>query len=198
MTDVELEIEARIAKRLKEAAESLLVAEENRKHINRERAKMREEAYEFEMEKQTKMTIEQNTESEETEERLSYIVVREYEVSCGYEGYGEINVPEKDVLQLTAFEAEAMTDFLRTTNGSARTLVMIVPPKKFDLAKITADYTAKLNRIEEARLAREKKYTEAEKKKAEAKKLKQLARIKKELAALGVDSEKSLFSQSQT
>lgn len=150
------------------------------------------------MEKQAKMTTEQNTESEETEERFSYIVVREYEVSCGYEGYGEINVPEKDVLQLTAFEAEAMTDYLRTTNNGKRKLVMIVPPEKFDLAKITADYTTKLNKIEEARLAREKKYAAAEKKKAEAKKLKQLARIKKELAALGVDSEKSLFNQSSS
>lgn len=193
MTDAEIDaVEARIAKRLKEAAESLLVAEENRKHINREMAKMREEAYEFEMEKQAKMTTQQN--------KHEYFIVAKHRYWTEDAGYYDAEIVDKHeldfkkIIKLTREDANLLSRKLERI-GDDYVLLQIADPEELNFTKLIeeerkwqTEAAEKQKAVEDARRLYEiekAKKTEAAKlakaEKAKENKLKQLEKLKKEL-----------------
>lgn len=123
---------------------------------------------------------EENAGSEEVKERISYIVVQEYTAAWDQEGFGQVNVAQEEILRLTYHEATAVIDWIRSGNKKLR-LVPIVPPERIDVAKITAEYDAKIQKQAE-RLARSaEQYKKLADAKTIARKQKQFAKLKKEL-----------------
>jgi hypothetical protein len=123
---------------------------------------------------------EQSTESEEIEERISYIVVQEYDATWNREGHGQVDVAQEEVLRLTHHETCAVMHWIKSNNKKLR-LISIVPPERINVAKITADYDARIKKEMEQRAIEAEKYKKREDAKAIARKQKQLAKLKKEL-----------------
>lgn len=181
-----------LEKRLKEAAESLLVAEENRKHINREMAKMREEAHEFEMEKQAKMTTDKN--------KHEYFIVARHKYWTEDAGYYDSEIVDKHefefkkIIKLTDEDASLLSKKLERI-GNEYVLLRIADPDQLNFTKLIeeertwqaeeAERRKTVEKLRKEKEAERERLMEARKKaKQEASKqtkLKQLEKLKKEL-----------------
>jgi hypothetical protein len=194
MTKDELEIKARIDARLKQIDEMRIRAARDREHINREMAKMREEAYEYETEQ---LRMKQMTETN-TKDTAQYFIIakhRYWDEHSHWDSYVEKHALDpKRIIRLTDEDARLLSLKLERM-GDELVLLRISDPDELNYRELIEQERAfqteqaeKRKALEEARKLKEaerQQQAEVRKKaKQEASKqtkLKQLAKLKKEL-----------------
>lgn len=190
MTKDELEIEARIAARQKKIDEEKLKAAENRRHINHEHQKMREEAYEYE--------IEQTRKKQMTKDTTQYFIIAKHRYWDEHSHWGTYiekhALDPKRIIRLTDEDARLLSLKLERM-GEELVLLRISDPDELNYRELIeqerafqAEQAEKRKALEEAWKQKEvKRQQQAEaRKKTKPRasiqaKLKQLAELKKEL-----------------
>lgn len=193
-SDTELEIKARIDARLKQMDEMRLRAARDREHINREMAKIREEAYEYETEQQR---VKQMTEAS-TKNTVQYFIIakhRYWDENVKWDNFIQKHaVDPQRIIRLTDEDARLLSLKLERM-GEELVLLRISDPDELDYRELIEQERAfqteqaeKRKALEEARKQKEverQQQAEARKKAkqevSKQTKLKQLAKLKKEL-----------------
>lgn len=196
MTNEELKIKARIDARLNQIDEARLKSIRDREHINREMAKMREEAYEYETEQ---LRMKQMTDAEiNTKDTTQYFIIakhRYWDEDVKWDNFIQKHALDpKRIIRLTDEDARLLSLKLERM-GDELVLLRIADPDELNYRELIEQERAfqteqaeKRKALEEARKQKEverQQQAEARKKAkqevSKQAKLKQLAKLKKEL-----------------